>query len=78
MAKLQEQWQSFDQAIIPKNAPPIQRQEMRRAFYAGAFAMLNISKQLGDEDIDMDAGVAVLEGVEQEIQQFFSRVGIDC
>jgi hypothetical protein len=31
-----EQWDSFARATLPRGAPPIQRQEMRRAFYAGA------------------------------------------
>jgi hypothetical protein len=31
-----EQWDSFARATLPRFAPPIQRQEMRRAFYAGA------------------------------------------
>lgn len=48
---------------------------MRRAFYAGAAAMLSITKQLGDEEISENAGVEALEGLEQEINEFLALVG---
>jgi hypothetical protein len=35
-------WQSYDAAIIPKAAPPVQHEECRRAFYAGAVAAYNL------------------------------------
>lgn len=73
--KLQQGWQSFSDMVMPKNAPPVQVKEMRRAFYAGAGIMLNITKQLGDEEISEDAGVRALEGLEQEIKEFLALVG---
>ena len=30
-----EMWEEFERETRPKNAPPIQTQEMRRAFYGG-------------------------------------------
>ena len=35
-----EQWDQFARAVVPVGAPLVQRQEMRRAFYAGAQAIL--------------------------------------
>ena len=34
------QWQSYANKVVPADAPAIQREECRRAFYAGAAAML--------------------------------------
>ena len=36
-----ERWQAYDRDIVPRDAPPIQREECRRAFYAGALACLH-------------------------------------
>lgn len=33
------EWKSYDRAVVPAAAPPVQREECRRAFYAGAVAM---------------------------------------
>ncbi|MEP0872457.1 hypothetical protein NDA01_21815 [Trichocoleus desertorum AS-A10] len=72
---VQSQWQSYERSIMPKDAPPIQRKEMRRAFYAGAFVMLNLAKEVGD--MSEEAGVEALEAYERECKEFLSRVGID-
>lgn len=37
--KLGEQWRSYRAAVLPGNAPGVQVQECRRAFYAGAEAL---------------------------------------
>ena len=72
----QKQWQDFEKSVIPPNAPAVQRQEMRRAFYAGASAMFNLTRKLGDEDVDEDEAVLVLEGLEQELAEFLSLIGV--
>ena len=32
------EWQSYDRDVVPAGAPDVQREECRRAFYAGAWA----------------------------------------
>lgn len=39
VATLFTEWRSFERDVVPANAPPVQREECRRAFYAGAAAM---------------------------------------
>ena len=36
VSTIEQAWHNFSQACIPQQADMIQRQEMRRAFYAGA------------------------------------------
>lgn len=55
-----EGWDSFEKAVMPENAGPTQRTEMRNSFYAGAlflFSRLMIGLSEGDEpqqeDLDM-------------------------
>ncbi|HEY9697075.1 MAG TPA: hypothetical protein V6D10_07415 [Trichocoleus sp.] len=76
--KIINEWQSFERAVMPKNASAVQRQEMRRAFYMGAVAMLNIMKRIGDDPlIDEEAGSAILDSIDAELKDFQSRIGID-
>lgn len=42
MIALFDSWKTFDREVIPKDASPIQREEMRRSFYAGAAAMMGL------------------------------------
>jgi hypothetical protein len=74
MNTILEQWESFSAMALPLDAPPIQRQEMRRAFYAGAEAMARIQFSVGDRAMSEDAGVQVLEGCHDELRGFARRV----
>lgn len=57
---------------MPKDAPLVQRQEMRRAFYAGVEAMLRLQYAIGD--MSDDAGVAMIEGWHDECRRFAQLV----
>lgn len=35
MKKIIERWREFEARVMPKDAPEVQRTEMRRAFFAG-------------------------------------------
>ena len=49
--RVAEAWQSFEEGVLPRNCSDVQRQEMRRAFFAGAFATLDtISAAMSNED----------------------------
>ena len=78
MNTIQEQWNSFAEWVVPKDAPSIQRQEMRRAFYSGAEAMMRIQWNIGDNSISEDAGVAILEGCREEMKIFATQVKNGC
>jgi hypothetical protein len=67
---VEQQWEEFWQAVAPKDASPIQQQEMRRAFYAGAWAMLMGCAGIGDDSVSEDAGVEQLEAWKQEMEAF--------
>lgn len=69
-----EQWAAFDFAVMPKNAPAVQRQEMRRAFYGGAEAMLRLQYAAGNKDVSEEGGVMMLEGWHDECRIFAQQV----
>ena len=74
MNTIAEQWGLFEKAVIPIDAPAIQRQEMRRAFYGGAAALLRLQWVVGDGAIGEDAGVAIIEGWHDECLRFAEDV----
>lgn len=74
MNTIQEQWNSFVALVVPKDAPPAQQKEMRRAFYAGAEAMARIQFAVGDKAMSEDAGIQVLEGCHDELRRFAHQV----
>ena len=74
MNTIQQHWESYAAEVIPADAGATQRTECRRAFYAGAHAMLGTFWGLGSMDVSEDAGVAVIEGLYQEAQAFAGDV----
>ena len=63
-------WKDFWRAVGPKDAPPLQYQEMRRAFYAGIWQTLCAARSLGDDGVSEQAGVAALEPLDTECRAF--------
>lgn len=74
MNTIQTQWEKFSSLVVPKDASPVQKQEMRRAFYAGAEAMSKILFAIGDQSLSEDAGAQILEGCQDEINRFALQV----
>lgn len=74
MNTIAQQWGAFEALVVPKDAPPVQRQEMRRAFYAGAEAMLRMQWEIGDKAVSETAGVAMMEGWHDECRRFAHQV----
>lgn len=70
MKTVAQEWDKFVVLVLPTNAPPIQRQEMRRAFYAGVQSALALSWDIGGDDVTEDQGIAQLEAWHQECQAF--------
>ena len=74
MNTVQEHWQSFMTQVIPKDAPPVQINEMRIAFYAGATAMCGIHNNIIDMDISNEAVIRIMKGCEDEVMRFIQKV----
>lgn len=75
MNTLAAKWGSFAAIVVAHDAPPVQRQEMRRAFYAGAnayrqLARVNAVACGGNEEL----AVANIEGWDEELRAFNEAV----
>lgn len=65
---INEKWKSFEAAVIPRNAPQVQRIEMKRAFFAGFHQCLCDLTAIsgGDED----EALASLDRYQKEAKGF--------
>lgn len=53
--RLRELWVSFERDVLPADAPDVQRIEMRRAFYAGGFALFDTVANAMSNENEMTA-----------------------
>jgi hypothetical protein len=70
-----EAWASFERAILPRDCSDVQRREMRRAFYAGGFVVLDVIAAAMSGDDDMTAGdEAVLIDLSLEREEYLANL----
>lgn len=71
MKRLGKGWEEFVKAVLPADAPAIQLQEMRRAFYGGAETMFStlLSAVSGVEE-PTGADLQVMSDLAEEINAF--------
>jgi hypothetical protein len=67
-------WESYVRDVMPPNAGQTQRVETRRAFYGGAWVMLNLLKKIADEQPDVQAE-ASMDALYNELCRFHKDVG---
>jgi hypothetical protein len=70
-----EQWDQFARAVLPPGTSPVQRQEMRRAFYAGAQAILfKVIAVFAPDSEPTDGDLQIMQDVHEELQNFNKAV----
>lgn len=75
MKSIEDEWASFSSMVFANMTPsPVQVSEMKRAFFAGAWAILCAVKRIGEPDISEDAGVQFLEDRQTEGQKFYREL----
>lgn len=74
MKPLKQHFDEFRLLVIPADASPTQLRECKRAFYAGAGAVLgNLADMTGD-DVSEDEGVAAMVGMNTDVAEFCMEV----
>lgn len=70
--RIQSAYEQWSAATQPRDASDVQRQEIRRAFFSGAFTTLGVlvDATAGD-DVSEDQGVVILEAMHRECEHFF-------
>lgn len=72
--KARDWWNSYARAVMPADAPEVQRVEMRRAFMAGVWSMLMACSDIGKPNITEEDGVMFLETLKRECMAFQDMV----
>lgn len=73
MGLLRRAWLSFAEQVLPVHASAMQRQETRRAFYAGANSLLSVLlTNVSDSDEETPEDAALLPGIQAEIDAFIA------
>jgi hypothetical protein len=70
---IQETWEAYC-VNLPDNASPIQIRETRRAFYGGAYSMLILMTRLSAEEVSLDGGAHIFQGLLDEAADFFQAI----
>lgn len=75
--RIRAAWDSFEVSVIPKEAGPTQRAEMRKAFYAGAALLYgeifsNLSEGEGEAT---EADLELINGLRDELIEFGESIG---
>ncbi len=70
MRTIADIWSSFEARVLPPSVGPVQRQEMRRAFYGGAVSALGLCVEISDHAKTDDQGATMFEALHQECRDF--------
>lgn len=63
----EEMWLDYLNDVIPANAPKIQRDECRFAFYAGLYQMMSVNVTCGQADFPEGDGIKWMDDLYNEI-----------
>lgn len=64
-------WTVFTEHVLPVHAGDVQRQEMRRAFYAGCLWLFEtLTQQVSEGEEATDADLAMMDTIKRELDQF--------
>lgn len=73
--RLGREWVDYHMRIVPKDAPPVQVQETRRAFYSGATILLSlIMTGLSPEEDPTEDDLRKMDQLKAEMDQFWKDV----
>lgn len=68
-------WRQYAEHVLPAGANRVQKQETKRAFYAGAGLLFEaLTEAVGPDDVSEDAGMDIMASVDTEIRAFLADV----
>lgn len=68
---VEQSWQQLADAIFDKTHPPAQRMEMKKAFFAGALAVLHNAEEMDNPEISVEEGADYFVSAAEEVRKFF-------
>lgn len=75
LKSISDEWTDFSEIVFRGMSPcQVQRREMKKAFFAGAFVMMETIKEIGDGHISDQEGIDHLASIEVEILEFMKSM----
>lgn len=76
MPIMHDEWASYHREVIPADAPAIQIQESKRAFYAGAWALFQAIQKIMDPSSEepTERDLRVMDSIDRELREFNASV----
>lgn len=72
---IEEMWKTFAKAIFGRTPiEKVQHDEMRKAFYGGATAMLHCVQATGEDEFTEEQGVQLLNDLQEECEGFMKEM----
>lgn len=71
---LEHQWEGFCDQVMPMAASQVQRDEAKRAFFAGAQGVLNALQDALDDGLPPEEAGKVLPAIGVEVERFAAAV----
>ena len=68
-----EKWQSYAKQVVRDPEGSEKYESAKCAFYAGGSVIMGAVKATGEPDIPEDAGVWLLESLEEELREFMEQ-----
>jgi len=74
---IDDAWNHFARVVIPNDAKEVQRAEMRKSFFAGAYALFTIlMKETDDgEDEPTESNIQLMRHAEANLMEFVKDLG---
>ncbi len=72
--RMAKAWQRYEREVLPKDASPVQRNETRRAFYAGALVLMGtIMRDLSPEPGMTRGDEKLMDEIFAELDDFMAQ-----
>jgi len=76
---IEKEWERFAAAVFRGTLPsPVQVEEMKKIFFAGAFALFMALEEIGEPHISAEHGEKYLKSIKAECGRFYDRLKADC
>ena len=75
-----QEWKAYRQQVLPAQITSVQEIETRRAFYAGAQALLSVQMKgfetESGSDEPTEADLAVMDGIKAEFDEYLEQLKV--
>lgn len=72
-ATLLDHWKAYREQAVSSDAPMVQVEETRNAFYGGAAVVLMTLAEIEKPDVSQELAVRILEGMQDEVTDFIRK-----